>query len=108
MDEKQIETINQCICDAINDWASIMVESEASHWAYYLNYNKHDLMNAVYIFNHIAANIGIKNGCIDGENCAKFGERLRDLIIDMTGFDPHKTQDFKFKPYESKNRRNYK
>jgi hypothetical protein len=46
-------------------------------------------MNAVYIFQHIASNIGIKNGHIDEAKAVEFGNRLRELIKDMTGYDPH-------------------
>jgi len=46
-------------------------------------------MNATYLFQHVASNIGIKNGIITEANVEAFGTRLRQLIIDMTGYDPH-------------------
>lgn len=36
----------------------------------------------------MACNIGIKNGHINEERAKVYGERLRRLIIDMTGYDP--------------------
>ena len=36
----------------------------------------------------IIRNIGIKNGHIDEERAKVYGELLRRLIIDMTGYDP--------------------
>jgi hypothetical protein len=46
-------------------------------------------MNAIYIFQHVASNIGIKAGHIDEQKAVEYGERLRQLVIDMTGYDPH-------------------
>ena len=46
-------------------------------------------MNAVYIFQHVASNIGIKAGKIDEETAKVLGHQLRKLVIDMTGYDPH-------------------
>ena len=85
---KQIAEINQNIRDGVNKWADIMLESEVDQWAYNLNYFPRDLMNAVYIFQHVASNIGIKAGRIDEKKAEEYGKRLRQLVIDMTGYDP--------------------
>jgi hypothetical protein len=65
-----------------------MLSADAEQWAYKLTYFPTDLMNAVLIFQHVATNIGIKSGRIDEENAKVVGDRLRRLVIDMTGFDP--------------------
>jgi hypothetical protein len=85
----KIAEINKEIRDGINHWAYFMIMAEADQWAVNLNYDTTDLMNAVYIFQHIASNIGIKNGHIDEVKAVEFGNRLRELIKDMTGYDPH-------------------
>ena len=87
--QKAIKEINQAIRDGINQWADIALETEAKQWAVELNYFPRDLMNATYLFQHVASNIGIKNGHISEANVTEFGQRLRQLIIDMTGYDPH-------------------
>lgn len=84
-----LKEINTAIRDGINQWADVMLESEAKQWAYRLNYFPRDLMNAIYIFQHVASNIGIKAGRISEQNTEEFGHRLRQLVIDMTGYDPH-------------------
>jgi hypothetical protein len=90
IDEQQaLKEINTAIRDGINQWADVMLESEAKQWAYKLNYFPRDLMNAIYIFQHVASNIGIKAGHIDEQKAVEYGERLRQLVIDMTGYDPH-------------------
>ena len=90
MDHQQaIQEINQAICDGLNQWADVALEAEAKQWAVELNYFPRDLMNATYLFQHVASNIGIKSGCINEKNVEDFGQRLRQLIIDMTGYDPH-------------------
>jgi hypothetical protein len=81
--------INAAIRDGLNQWADVMLESEAKQWAYRLDYFPRDLMNAIYIFQHVASNIGIKAGHIDEQKAVEYGERLRQLVIDMTGYDPH-------------------
>jgi hypothetical protein len=83
-----IEEINKGIREGLKHWSDIMLSADAEQWAYKLTYFPTDLMNAVLIFQHVAINIGIKAGRIDEENAKVVGDRLRRLVIDMTGFDP--------------------
>lgn len=93
--EKQeaIKEINQAIRDGLNQWADIALEAEYKQWAENLNYFPRDLMNVCYLFMHVSSNIGIKAGRVNLENTAVFGERIRQLVIDMTGIDPHHVFD---------------
>ena len=84
-----LKEINTAIRDGINQWADVMLESEVKQWACRLDYFPRDLINAIYIFQHVASNIGIKAGRISEQNTEEFGSRLRQLVIDMTGYDPH-------------------
>ena len=88
-EQARIAEINQHIRDGINQWADIMLLADADNWAVKLNYYPRDLMNAVLIYQHVASNIGIKAGRIDEQKAVEFGNRLRQLVIDMTGYDPH-------------------
>lgn len=85
----QVAEINQHIRDGINQWADVMLTADADQWAYWLDYYPRDLMNAVLIFQHVASNIGIKAGRIDEQRAMEYGQRLRQLVTDMTGYDPH-------------------
>ena len=85
----QIAEVNKHIRDGINQWADIMLTADADQWAYHLRYFPRDLMNATLIFQHVASSIGIHAGRIDEEKATEFGQRLRQLVIDMTGYDPH-------------------
>lgn len=85
----QIAEVNKHIREGINHWADIMLTADAGQWAYELRYFPRDLMNAVLIYQHVASNIGIKAGRIDEEKATEFGQRLRQLVIDMTDYDPH-------------------
>ncbi len=97
--EESIKEINQAIRDGLNQWADIALEAEDMRWAVDLNYFPRDLMNVCYLFMHVSSNIGIKAGRVNLENTAKFGERVRQLVIDMTGIDPHHIfDDMKQKP----------
>lgn len=85
---EQIAEINRHIRDGLNEWADIMLLADADEWAYNLTYCPRDVMNACLIFQHICSNVGIKAGRIDAEKAVEFGGRLRQLVMDMTGFDP--------------------
>lgn len=85
---KQIAEINQHIRDGVNQWADTMLLADADKWAYHLNYFPRDIANACLIFQHICSNVGIKAGRIDEEKAVEYGKRLRQLVIDMTGYDP--------------------
>jgi hypothetical protein len=88
-EQARIAEINQHIRNGINQWADIMLTADADQWAVKLNYYPRDLMNTVLIYQHVASNIGIKAGIIDEQKAVEFGQRLRQLVIDMTGYDPH-------------------
>lgn len=88
-EQQALKEINTAIRDGINQWADVMLESEVKQWACNLNYFPRDLMNVIYIFQHVASNIGIKAGFINEQKAVEYGERLRQLVIDMTGYDPH-------------------
>lgn len=88
-EKKALAEINKGIREGINHWADIALEAEAKQWAYALTYYPFDLMNATYLFQHVASNIGIKNGHIDEEKALILGYKLRLLIVEMTGYDPH-------------------
>lgn len=84
---KQIAEINQHIRDGIGQWADVMLKADAGQWAVLLTYHPRDILNAVMIFQHVCSNIGIKAGRIDEAKAKEYGERLRQLVIDMTGYD---------------------
>lgn len=73
--------------EGINIWADIMLMAEADRWAIELDYYPRDIMNAVYIFQHVLSNVGIKSGRINEDKAVEFSNRLRDLVKDMTGYD---------------------
>lgn len=85
--EKALKEINQAMRDSINQWADIMLEAEAKQWAYHLKYFPRDVFNATYIFQHVLSNVGIKAGKIDEEKAKEYGNRLHQLVKDMTGID---------------------
>lgn len=91
--EEAIKEINQAIRDGLNQWADIALEAECKLWAINLNYFPRDMMNVCYLFMHVCSNIGIKSGRVNMENTEEFGERIRQLVIDMTGIDLHKVFD---------------
>lgn len=89
MIEKQISEVNMHIRHALNQWADTMLLADADGWAFNLNYFPRDIVNACMIFQHVCSNVGIKAGRIDEEKAVEYGNRLRNLVMDMTGYDPH-------------------
>lgn len=89
-DERKVKIaeVNKYIREGINQWADIMLQAEADQWAYYLDYFPRDIINAVLIYQHICSNIGFKAGRFNEHSAEVFGQRLRQLTIDMTGYDP--------------------
>ena len=87
--EEAIAEVNNGIREGLRHWSDIMILADADQWAVHLKYFPSDLMNATLIFQHVASNIGIKAGKIDEETAKVLGDRLRRLVIDMTGYDPH-------------------
>lgn len=85
--KNKIVEINVDICNGIENWANVMLTADADNWSYHLNYDERDIHNAVTILNHVCSNVGIKNGHISEKNAYEFGMRLRQLILDMTGYD---------------------
>ena len=90
MEGKQIQEINAHIKAALKQWSDICLLSEEDQWAFLLDYDSMDAMNVCYLFQHVCSNIGIKAGVININNVADLSNRLRQLMIDMTGLDPHK------------------
>ena len=88
--KQMLEEVNQNIRQSIEFWANTMLQSEVDGWAYHLNYDTADLLSAVYILQHVASNIGIKNGTITEKNVEELGLRIHDLVLAMTGYDTHK------------------
>lgn len=88
MNEKeQIKEINQHISDALEQWSTTMLVADADEWAYLLNYSEQDALNAIFIFNHVLMNIGIKNGVLDDKNAIEKAKQLRQFIKDYCGLD---------------------
>ena len=88
MEEKEIKEINQHISDALQQWADILLLSDADNWAYHLEYSDEDVFNAVYIVNHVLMNRGIKGGYIcNGEDALTKGEKFKKAIMEYAGID---------------------
>jgi beta-lactamase class D len=85
---RQIKKINKEISGALKFWQDMLLISDADQWSYLLDYSDEDLLNALYIFNHVAQNIAIKNGQFKNEeDIVKKMTRWRTAIQDVFGFD---------------------
>ena len=85
-----IREVQVHISDVLREWADIMLDIEAHEKAHLLHYDEKDLENAMYIFEHVMANIAIHNGCITPKNVDKateMGVDLREYVKKYTGID---------------------
>lgn len=87
MEAKEIKEINQHISDALEQWSTTMLVADADEWAYHFNYSDQDALNAIFIFNHVLSNIGIKNGVINDKNVIEKSKQLQNFIKDYCGLD---------------------
>lgn len=85
--EKEIKEINTHISDALKQWSALMLHADADNWAYNLNYSDEDLLNAFFIFHHVASNIAIKNGALTEENAVSKMYKFREAVKECFGFD---------------------
>jgi hypothetical protein len=84
---EEIKEANEHISAALEMWQDVMLQADAGAWAYYLDYTDKDLLNALYIFNHIAQNIAIKKGHFNEGNIEDKMARFREGIKEGFGFD---------------------
>lgn len=83
-----ISEVQAHISSALDDWANIMLDIEANQKAFLLHYDEKDLLNAIYIFEHIITNVGIYNNTIkDGEMAFLMGKELREYVKKFTSID---------------------
>jgi hypothetical protein len=85
-----IREVQAHISGVLREWADIMLDIEAHEKAHLLHYSEQDLVNAMYIFEHVLANIAIHNGSITPKNVDKateMGIDLREYVKKYTGLD---------------------
>jgi hypothetical protein len=86
-EKASIRKINKEISGALKFWQDMLNLADADEWAYYLNYSDEDLFNALYIFNHVAQNIAIKNGFLDMDNAEQKMRWFCESIEECFGFN---------------------
>lgn len=85
-----IREVQAHISGVLREWADIMLDIEAHEKAHLLHYSEKDLENAMYIFEHVLANIAIHNDSITPKNIEKateMGIDLREYVKKYTGLD---------------------
>ena len=84
---EKIKIINQAISEALGRWFDIMITADADGWAYLLEYSDEDMLNALFIFNHIWQNRAIKNGVLNTENATEMMEKFKGMVMDVFCID---------------------
>ena len=83
----EIRMANREIKEALSTWQEILNIADADQWAFYLEYDEKDLLNALYIFNHVAQNRAIKSGFLNEENAEPKMEKYKEALKECFGFD---------------------
>lgn len=84
---EKIKIINQAISEALGRWFDIMITADADGWAYLLEYSDEDMLNALFIFNHVWQNRAIKNGVLNTENATEMMEKFKGMVMDVFCID---------------------
>lgn len=88
---KQIKEYNKHVKEALYNWATIVLDMDATNISFHLKYNNYDLSNALLIFQHVFQNIAIKKGLIPSSEVAELvGNDMHDFIEKFTGVDIRK------------------
>lgn len=88
--ENSIREVQVHISDALEQWSYIMNDIDANCKGHLLHYSDRDLLNTIYMFNHVVSNIAIHNGSINTKNVEKateMGKELREWVKKYTGID---------------------
>lgn len=85
--ENSIREVQVRISDALEHWSYIMNDIDAKEKSHLLHYKDKDLLNIIYMFEHIVSNIGIHNKVVNETNATAMGNDLREYIKKYTGID---------------------
>ena len=84
---EKIKIINQAISEALGRWSNMVITADADEWAYFLEYSDEDMLNALFIFNHVWQNRAIKEGIFNPENATEKMEKFKSTVMDIFGVD---------------------
>lgn len=84
---EKIKEINGHISEALKQWSSIMINADADQWSYFLDYSDEDMLNALFIFNHVWQNRAIKRGVFDKENAGEKMDKFKNVVMEVFGVD---------------------
>lgn len=88
LNHKKIKEINKHISDALRQWSAVVIHADADEWAYFLDYSDEDLLNAMFIFNHVWQNRAIKSGHFaDGNDITAKMSIFRNALKIAFGID---------------------
>lgn len=88
-DLERIKEINQHIKKGLGQWRDVCLMADADQWAYMLDYDEYDVLSVTFLFMHVCSNIGIKKQIIREKEAVECGEKIRELVKSMTGYDTH-------------------
>ena len=88
-DSERIKEINQYIKKGLEQWRNVCLMADADQWAYMLDYDAYDVLSVTMLFMHVCSNIGIKKQIIREKESVECGNKIRELVKFMTGYDTH-------------------
>ena len=89
---KPLPSTGKAISDCLIEMHDLLFELEADNKMYHIRFNEEDVMAACGIFMSVLGNIQTHNiidGNVDYKEAVRTAKQLRQLVIDMTGYDPH-------------------
>lgn len=90
---EKIKEINRHISEALCNWSDIVLRADADNWAYYLEYSDEDMLNVLFLFNHVWQNRAIKQGVFSPSNAIERMEEFRNAIKRVFEIDTYELTD---------------
>ena len=84
---KMIAEINGQMKESFEEWADILLEADAKEWAYFLDFDKKDLLSTLNIFWRVWSNYAIKHNVFDIDNAEAKSKNFTKAIDDCFGIN---------------------
>lgn len=84
---KMIAEINGQMKESFKEWSDILIEADAKEWAYFLYFDKKDLLSTLNIFWRVWSNYAIKHNVFDIDNAEAKAKNFAKAIEECFGIN---------------------
>lgn len=84
---ESIATAKREMSEAFVGWSDILIEADAKEWAYFLDFDKKDLLSTLNIFSRVWTNYAIKKRILTEGNAEEKTKMFAKAIEDCFGIN---------------------